>query len=232
MTMIWVPYANLALCAHTFDDRDLFEQQYNVMYLLQMMGNQHIVTADWRKHYDAWKPYPRALLHYLHTMILEWDRRDYPPLFDIIRTPAEAEENGIPEQALGNWYDSPEWLGWEELHSSHRAFMRDRTPEYNRRWDDIKKQLTVVSPGKRVPPGEYIVKNSGTSYEEVAMVIEHHRWNMEVLINGQFKRFHYAQVERRVWVPDYMPLHERYALVYPKSSDGLADKPRIVESGS
>lgn len=217
--IIWVPYANLALCAHAFDDRDLFEQQYNVMYVLQLLGHQHLITASWRRQYEAWKPYPRALLHYLHTMILEWDRRDYHPLFDIIRTPKMAEENGVPESALGNWFDPPGWLGWEELHSSHRAFMRDRTPEYNRRWDDEKTQLTMVKPGVRVPAGNYIVTGVGSESEKVAMVIQQHRWDMEILIDGKFKRLSYAKLERREWIPDYMPVYERFRLVYPHHED-------------
>lgn len=213
--MIWVPYANFAMCAHCFDDRDLFEQQYHVMYLLQIMGNQHPLTASWKQGYHAWYPYPRALLHYLHTMILEWDRRDYPPLFDIIRTPKAAEENGIPERALGNSFDAPGWVGWEKLHSSHRAFMREKTSNYRHRWKDEKTDLTIVSPGVRVPPGEYIVNKPGTAAERVALVIEHHQRYAEVLIVGQYMRLKYEHLERKEWVPDYMPLVDRYTSIYP-----------------
>lgn len=175
--------------------------------LLQFIGTKQ-PTSDWEKSYKAWKHYPRALLHYHHACILEWDRRGFKPLFTQIRTAEQAYDVGIPETAIAPYFDTPTWIGWEKLHASHRGSLATKQAYYRELWND-KPGLEMVWPGDRPEPGEFLIHGRLT-----ALVIELHKWHFEYLSKGQYGKMSYVEVERGRWVKDHLPLHERYAMEF------------------
>lgn len=207
--ILLVPYPNFVLSASVLLDRDLFEMNYNSLAILQIMAGNHPPSATYYRSVVAWLRYPRALLRYYNALSLEWERRGYEPVFERIFTSEQAEENGIQEKTLGKYYLAPQWLGWEELHSAHRGYLTAGNKHYWTIWNDRHKVTGMVWPGIIPPPGKFLVKGDLT-----ALVVQVHKWYLEVLINREYRKLEYADVERKIWVPDHLPLHERFQMEY------------------
>lgn len=120
----FLPLPDFRFSAQVLDDRRLGKQRLEAMQIhrtleLRRRNPDALPTYGWEHHpaVKMWRGYEDALAHYGVAICLEWVGRGhednilgyFEPLYRL---------------SLGeDPYDPPPWLGWEELHASHRAML-------------------------------------------------------------------------------------------------------------
>jgi hypothetical protein len=111
----FLPYPDFERCAATLDFRRLGKQRVEAKQILNALAGQN----GWSHHpaVKMWIGYEPALHVYKDCMIREWIKRGY--------------KNNMPltsEMFIG--VELPPWLGDERVHSSHRARLLHKDPEW------------------------------------------------------------------------------------------------------
>ena len=111
----FLPYESFRESAKVLDWRRLGKQRVEGMQIINAIENPN--AKGWVNHPCTvmWTPYVSALKHYTNIIITEWIDRGYNnnmELYDI---------NNIVK---------PHWIGKKELHSSHRANLLRKDPEW------------------------------------------------------------------------------------------------------
>lgn len=122
----FLPYPSFRRSAVVLDDRRLGKQRVEVLQVLRAL---HLEGYGWSNHPAVlmWRGHTRALVAYGLAVVEEWSGRKYADATraDIaefaLPRPALAEEDLLPEEL-------PPWLGWDELHRSHRAALIRKDP--------------------------------------------------------------------------------------------------------
>lgn len=127
----FLPYPDFAATAAVLDDRRLGKQRVEVLQILRALYRP---TYGW-KHHPAvlmWRGYEQALVCYGVTICREWCGRGRADscaakLVDELRevTGRPIDEDEVCRSAL-----MPAWLGDERLHSSHRAALLRKDPDW------------------------------------------------------------------------------------------------------
>jgi hypothetical protein len=126
----FLPYPDFAHSAQCLDRLRLGKQRVEAMQILNMvLGNSSYSVAQkssnlrssgfgWYNHpaYKMWINHERSLASYLEAMIHEW--RDVRGYYNTIV---------VPHTTL---CDQPSWLGDKRLHTSHRAALLAKNPEW------------------------------------------------------------------------------------------------------
>lgn len=114
----FLPYADFRRSAACLDMRRLGKQRVEAYQLLRVLRGQ---TRGWKNHPAArmWRGREAALGAYMNACIDEWIARGY---------------NNTMQKARVSRYRSPEWLGDEEFHASHRANLMRKDPVYYARY--------------------------------------------------------------------------------------------------
>lgn len=196
--IIRLPYANFAVCAHVMSARDLSSLRGKILDLLMELSpgrRGHPSELKFGPTIHMWRGFEPALYRYLLAVDLEWERRNYPHNLDIPRTSEDFKRWRINEAAVSKPYKVPHWLGWEEMHASHRGVLlwRDYPWYHQFNWTD-KKELTVIWPGTLPEPGEYLYKKS-----VVALVLEVLEDYVVCEWDGYEFMVNKLEVRRRVW---------------------------------
>jgi hypothetical protein len=111
----FLPYADFELVARTLDWRRLGKQRSEALQIINALNGAN----GWSRHpaVKMWIGYEAALHVYKDCMIREWISRGY--------------NNNMP--LTGVMFigpDMPPWLGDERVHSSHRARLLHKDPEW------------------------------------------------------------------------------------------------------
>lgn len=112
----FLPYADLVESARCLDSRRLGKQRVEAMQILNIL-NGHQRSKGWINHpaVRMWDGCAPALGAYMNATIDEWVRRGYRNNMVKVFVPV---------------IQYPWWFGVHEFHSSHRARLLDKQPEW------------------------------------------------------------------------------------------------------
>lgn len=144
----FVPFSDLNKSAQVLDRQRLGKQRVETMQLVSaILGIKPDGTPktnnSWSNHPAAlmWKNSPLGLLVYQNAMIKEWKNRSYKDTCWVKTKTLFAYEDMLPESIEVDSLDfltdeqinsiqMPQWLGNEEVHSSHRSALLFKAPEH------------------------------------------------------------------------------------------------------
>lgn len=114
----FLPYPSVIRSAACLDWRRLGNQRNEASIILRALVDG---TDAWQHHpvTNMWRGYENALIVYRNSIIKEWVRRGY--------------KNSLPLLPHGKVV-APPWYGDNRLHSSHRAALLRKDPEYYGRY--------------------------------------------------------------------------------------------------
>jgi hypothetical protein len=119
----FLPYPNIWASARCLDNRRLGKQRVECKQILLALGvdvGPHAgnVNSHWRNHpaVRMWRGHELALAEYAEIMCIVWRQRGFK---DTLRDQFRA----VCDRLLSNsrWHHSPNWLGYDRLHASHRS---------------------------------------------------------------------------------------------------------------
>lgn len=128
---VLLPYPNLRLSAHVLHRDDLSRQQaHAVEILMRLSGRGRSVGRRWFAPVLLWTGREPALLRYVDGVWRERRDRGMP-----LEGPSPASPEGAALYDLRrDWLTDPvvmpDWLGIEQMHSSHRAVLRATRPAW------------------------------------------------------------------------------------------------------
>lgn len=114
----FLPYPNLRDSAACLDDKRLGKQRVEAMQILSTLRG---LSDGWRNHpaVRMWEGFESCLELYLLFCVLEWEGRGY---VNNIRVDYSMRAPFL--------CDVPDWLGDFRIHSSHRAALLAKEPEW------------------------------------------------------------------------------------------------------
>lgn len=122
----FLPYPDLAESAGVLDDLRLGNQCYRECVTL--------IRGGWRHHPASlmWSGYEHALARYGYALAREMSRRRRPDGSRRFRVEVcrRWQEFWIEQINAHRYCDQPPWLGDERLHSSHRACLLFKLPQW------------------------------------------------------------------------------------------------------
>lgn len=110
------------MSAQDLDNKRLGKQRVEAFQILKAnLG----LTVGWRNHPAAvmWRGYEGSLCNYALAICDEWIKRGYN---DSIKPQVQEIMKTLPEES----YQTPWWLGNEQLHESHQSNLRRKNPIY------------------------------------------------------------------------------------------------------
>ena len=113
----FLPYSNFVECANVLDYKRLGKQRIEALQILRILIG-HSKSNAWKNHpaVKMWEGSELYLAEYLNACIIEWIKRGYK---NTIIIPSFDKSSNIPT-----------WLGDERLHSSHRASLLMKNPNW------------------------------------------------------------------------------------------------------
>ncbi len=117
----FLPYKTFQKSVQVLDNKRLGKQRVEAFQILNVLQGNPTKTGrpykGWLNHpcVTLWKGFEESLMDYYNHCIEEWINRGFKntmPLFDV-RDPQK-----------------PDWVGFEPFHSSHRANLLRKDPEY------------------------------------------------------------------------------------------------------
>jgi len=191
-----LPYPNFAMSAHCFSSPELSRQRTICMYYLMVLSPEKETKASYNIVSQMWRGYEPALLKYMKCLNTEWLRRGFLDNYYVPQTEKLAKEMGYsdPQLVLGP-YRPPPWLGWDQLHASHRQFLLDQDWEWYHQfcWKETP-HITVIWPGPTPNPGDYL-----THDDLVALVLETKSDSVIALIDGHEIEIPLTLIRRKYW---------------------------------
>jgi len=137
----FLPYENFALTAKSLDMKRLGKQRVETLQVIKALSD---VNYGWRSHpaVKMWQGYGPVLLAYQQAVCDEWTSRGYRDTC--------LEKSRIAAEPLMriDKFCTPDWLGNEALHLSHRSNLIRKFPEFYRPifGDDVPDDLEYVWP--------------------------------------------------------------------------------------
>lgn len=147
----FLPYAQFQRSANVLDGRRLGKQRVEVLQILRAL---HLEDYGWANHpaVTMWRGHTPALVSYGVAIVEEWTERGHGDttrsnIVEFVHPAAPASQDELAdEQRL------PPWLGWPDLHRSHRAaLVRKDSEHYRSRFPHTPDDLEYVWPD---PPAE------------------------------------------------------------------------------
>ena len=120
----FLPYPNIWSSARCLDDKRLGKQRVECKQILIALGidvgeHRGNPQSRWRNHpaVRMWRGHELVLAEYSEIMCIVWKHRGFmdslKPQFADVKTRLLAATTG--------WVSSPNWLGYDRLHASHRS---------------------------------------------------------------------------------------------------------------
>jgi hypothetical protein len=154
----FLPYSDFASCAGVLDLRRLGKQIIEGGQILRTLLDD---SRSWQSHpaVRMWRGHEASLLEYVRACAAEWRRRrgrDHGAWINLL---AWLQDRGyLPLPPAGN----PPWLGDERFHSSHRANLLRKYPEWYGEFDwDEDPATPYVWPVARVTGSRSISQRAG-----------------------------------------------------------------------
>lgn len=121
----FLPYADFTKSAKCLDRQRLGKQRVEIYQILRAL---HGETKGWVNHpaTKIWKGFEGALIDYGIFICNEWIKRGYK---DTCLQKIYNFKYTNPDWWI-NFYKLPPWLGDEQFHSSHRAALLMKNPEW------------------------------------------------------------------------------------------------------
>lgn len=157
----FLPFADPAASAEALDDRRLNKQRSDIIQLLKKLdptadfGDEPAFPEDPAEKIEEpkvgrkeehplvkmWRGNEGYLIaNYATAVIIEWMSRGNP---DNLLQKIRAYMERFPEES----FQAPEWLGDEEFHQSHKAYLSRLAPlHYNPKWPDVKDDMPLIWP--------------------------------------------------------------------------------------
>jgi hypothetical protein len=138
----FLPYPNMAMSVHVLDDKRLGKQRVECMQILRALLDPE-GSPGWVNHpaTKMWRGYERALGFYMTLAIREWIRRGYNNTMNAQYGLKDGtkEPQWIPWILPNDFFQqgpivNPPWMGDERLHSSHRAVLLHKDPDWYAQW--------------------------------------------------------------------------------------------------
>ena len=120
----FLPHPNFHISAKALDYQRLGKQRVEAWQIYRALCGQ---TAGWRNHPSTrmWAGHELSLLHYGSEMCLEWARRGY------VDNMLPRFREAMSVLHLDGASDAPpQWIGNEAFHSSHRAALLFKNPNW------------------------------------------------------------------------------------------------------
>lgn len=116
----FLPYSDFTKSAQVLDMRRLGKQRVEVLQILRVLYGE---SSGWQYHPAVlmWNGYSQALVYYGIAICNEWIERGYRDICQI-------RIAGYHNYRIV--HKNPPWLGDEKFHSSHRAALLFKKPEY------------------------------------------------------------------------------------------------------
>jgi hypothetical protein len=124
----FLPYPNIWASARCLDNRRLGKQRVECKQILLTLGvdvgeHRGNPASRWRNHpaVKMWRGHEHSLAEYAEIMCIVWRQRGFK---DTLRDQFDAARDAIFEQRVvhgGQFLHSPNWLGYDRLHASHRS---------------------------------------------------------------------------------------------------------------
>jgi hypothetical protein len=126
----FLPYKDFRKSLESLDDKRLGKQRVETSQILNVIlgrpKKDGTPYKGWLNHPCSvmWRGYENALKEYLNVSIDVWKAR--------------GKNNTMQKEAIEGKLEMPWWLGKEELHSSHRANLLRKDPEYYKQhnWEE------------------------------------------------------------------------------------------------
>jgi hypothetical protein len=120
----FLPYPNFKESAKILDYRRLGKQRPEAKQLHTIVTTELVNSNRWKNQplVMMWRNYPDALAFYYNCILEEWTKRGYKNNMPLI--PVKLEGMVFP------W-----WLGEEQYHSSHRATLLAKYPEFYEKYN-------------------------------------------------------------------------------------------------
>lgn len=126
----FLPYKDFRKSLESLDDKRLGKQRVETSQILNVIlgrpKKDGTPYKGWLNHPCSvmWRGYENALKEYLNVSIDVWKAR--------------GKNNTMQKESIEGKLEMPWWLGKEELHSSHRANLLRKDPEYYRKhkWEE------------------------------------------------------------------------------------------------
>jgi len=117
----FLPYPSFIESARCLDNKRLGNQRREVLSILTALTDP---TVGWQNHpaVKMWRGYGSALIDYGLTICIWWKIRGYK---DTCYSKILKSIGKFPDQLY-----NPPWLGDEDFHSSHRAALLAKDPEW------------------------------------------------------------------------------------------------------
>lgn len=136
----FLPYPNFSLSAQALDNKRLGKQRLEAWQILEVLRQKRELgfnmDVGWLTHpaVRMWEGYEPALCEYGLAICGEWQRRAFE---STIHTRLEARYRELGRLVLNR--DLPYWFGDERLHSSHRAALLFKNPEFygTKNWSEL-----------------------------------------------------------------------------------------------
>lgn len=113
----FLPYESYEESARCLDRQRLGKQRVETLQILNTLTGR---STGWAQHpaVKMWRGYEYELAEYGIAICREWISRGYK---DTCLGKIQAIQDEIVGDALGRVYERPWWLGFADLHKSHRA---------------------------------------------------------------------------------------------------------------
>ena len=141
----FLPYPNFSESAESLDRQRLGKQRVEALTILRVLRGS---VSGWRNHpaVRMWRGHEASLMLYARMMCMEWKSRGYDD--NVLQMLYEERVLfGIPLENVLEPMDTPEWLGDEAFHRSHRSNLIRKLPEfYGHKWPGVPEDLPYVWP--------------------------------------------------------------------------------------
>jgi hypothetical protein len=120
----FLPYPNIWASARCLDNKRLGKQRVECKQILLALGvdvgeHRGNRASRWRNHpaVKMWRGHEQSLAEYAEIMCVVWRQRGF---IDSLWPQFIAAKDRLLDASAG-WVSSPNWLGYDRLHASHRS---------------------------------------------------------------------------------------------------------------
>lgn len=198
--LVFLPYPNMRLSAHVLDSITLGEQLYASLSILRILaaknqgtGGVHRYTMSTR----IWREYHTALLRMVNCVLSEMANRGYEAPLEYLASAKEMKKQRLPESWLTEEFYIPEWMGYESMHASHRAMLKNRNNYWYSQfgWDEPA-VASLIWPGKMPRVGDAVMGPNS----QVCRVVRFDSRNRPVIfLDNEFVALSRSDIFRKIW---------------------------------
>jgi len=138
----FLPYADYDETAQVLDRQRLGKQRVETLQILHALSEP---DYGWQNHpaVKMWRGHRGALFVYQQAICNEWTKRGY-------KDTCLEKSSLLVENIPASEWDTPEWLGHQGIHDSHRSNLLRKYPEHYGMFWDMEDDLPYLWPSEMV----------------------------------------------------------------------------------